>query len=181
MKAVGPGLLHKTEAGAVKLNLQGGEQTASAAREMAARLSATGQAPAGFLVQPMISGGVEMLIGVVHDRQFGPIVACGAGGVMVELLRDVSVWLTPLTRDDAAAMIRNLKTYPLLTGFRGAPACDVAALEDALLRVSEMVGDLPQIAELDCNPVVVLESGTAILDARVRVQAAEPPAPIGVR
>jgi len=117
----------------------------------------------------------------VHDPQFGPVVACGAGGVQVELLRDVSVRLTPLSREDASEMIRSLKTYPLLNGFRGAPQCDVTALEEGLLRVSAMVDDIPQIAELDCNPFVVLEHGAVILDARVRVRAVEPRPLLGVR
>jgi acyl-CoA synthetase (NDP forming) len=125
--------------------------------------------------------GVEMLIGVVHDPLFGPIVACGAGGVQVEVLRDVSVRLTPLSQQDASEMIRSLRTYPLLTGFRGSPVCDVAALEDGLLRVSAMVEDIPQIAELDCNPFVVNEHGAVILDARIRVTAVEPRPLPGVR
>jgi acyl-CoA synthetase (NDP forming) len=129
----------------------------------------------------MNSGGVEMLVGIAHDPQFGPVVACGAGGVFVELMRDVSVRLTPLTCDDASEMIRSLKSYPLLTGFRGSPVCDTAALEDGLLRVSAMVEDLPQIAELDCNPFVVCETGAVILDARVRVSAPEPPSLLGAR
>lgn len=122
-----------------------------------------------------------MLVGVVHDPQFGPVVACGAGGVQVELLKDVSVRLTPLSNEDASEMIRELKTYPLLLGFRGSLPCDVAALEDGLLRVSAMVEDLPQIAELDCNPFVVHETGASILDARIRVTAAAPRPLVGVR
>lgn len=95
-----------------------------------------------------------MIVDVVHDPQFGPIVACGAGGTQVELLRDVSIRLTPLAQEDASEMIHELKTYPLLTGFRGASVCDVAALRDGLLRLSAMVEDIPQIAELDFNPFV---------------------------
>lgn len=129
----------------------------------------------------MAGRGVEMLLGVVHDPQFGPVVACGAGGVQVELLKDVSVRLTPLSNEDAAEMIRELKTYPLLEGFRGSVAADVAALEDGLLRLSALVEDLPQIAELDCNPFVIHESGATILDARIRVTAAKPRALVGVR
>jgi acyl-CoA synthetase (NDP forming) len=181
LKAVAKGVLHKTEAGAVRLHLNGAHQVAAAAEEMAERLAAGGQPPTAFVVQQMISGGVEMLVGIAHDPQFGPVVACGAGGVLVELMRDVSVRLTPLTRDDASQMIRSLKTYPLLTGYRGSPVCDTAALEDGLLRVSAMVEDLPQIAELDCNPFVVLERGAVILDARVRVAALEAPPLFGVR
>ena len=129
----------------------------------------------------MADKGVEMLVGVVHDPQFGPVVACGAGGVQVELLRDVSIRLTPLSEEDASEMIRSLKTYPLLTGFRGSAVCDVTALENALLRVSAMVEDIPQISELDCNPLVVHERGATVLDARIRVSAVEPRPLLGVR
>ncbi|HWN98332.1 MAG TPA: GNAT family N-acetyltransferase [Blastocatellia bacterium] len=181
LKAVAAGVLHKTEAGAVRLHLNGARQVTAAAEEIAEKLAANGQPPTAFVIQPMISGGVEMLVGIAHDPQFGPVVACGAGGVFVELMRDISVRLTPVTRDDASHMIRSLKTYPLLTGFRGSPVYDVPALEDGLLRVSAMVEDLPQIAELDCNPFVVLERGAVILDARVRVAAIEPPPLFGVR
>ena len=181
LKVIAPGLVHKTEAGAVRLHLRGAEAVCQAAREMGERLSALGHSPSGFVVQRMAKGGVEMLVGVVHDPQFGPVVACGAGGVQVELLKDVSVRLTPLSNEDASEMIRELKTYPLLTGFRGSLPCDVAALEDGLLRVSAMVEDLPQIAELDCNPFVVHETGATILDARIRVTAVEPRPLVGVR
>jgi acyl-CoA synthetase (NDP forming) len=129
----------------------------------------------------MAQSGVEMLVGVVHDPQFGPVVACGAGGVQVELLRDVSIRLTPLSKEDASEMIRSLKTYPLLTGFRGAPASDVGALEEGLLRLSTMVDDLPQIAELDLNPFMLHQQGATILDARIRVAAVEPRPLLGVR
>lgn len=181
LKAIAPGVLHKTEAGGVRLGLRGADQVRSAAVEMTEHLASQGHSPIGFLVQRMAERGVEMLVGVVHDPQFGPVVACGAGGVQVELLRDVSIRLTPLSREDAAEMIMSLKTYPLLTGFRGSVPCDVAALEDGLLRVSTMIEDVPQIAELDCNPFVVHEHGAVILDARVRVQAAAPRPLIGVR
>jgi acetyl coenzyme A synthetase (ADP forming)-like protein len=176
LKAIAPGLVHKTEAGAVKLYLSGADAVRAAADEMSVRLN-----PSGFLVQQMARRGVEMLVGVVHDPQFGPVVACGAGGVQVELLKDVSVRLTPLANEDASEMIRELKTYPLLTGFRGSVPCDVTALEDGLLRVSAMVEDLPQIAELDCNPFVVHETGATILDARIRVTTVEPRPLMGVR
>jgi acetyl coenzyme A synthetase (ADP forming)-like protein len=181
LKVIAPGVIHKTEAGGVRLHLRGAEQVRAAATEMRDRLAAQGQIPSGFLIQRMAKSGVEMIVGVVHDPQFGPVVACGAGGVQVELLRDVSVRLTPLAREDASEMIRSLKTYPLLDGFRGSPVCDVAALEDGLLRVSAMVEDLPQIAELDCNPFVVQEEGAVILDARARVEAVEPRPLLGVR
>lgn len=181
LKAIAPGVIHKSELGAVKLNLKGRAQVSQVAHDMTDRLAQNGHVPTGFVVQRMAQPGVEMLVGVVQDPQFGPVIACGAGGVQVELLRDVSVRLSPLSKVDATEMIESLKTYPLLNGFRGAPVCDVAALQEGLLRVSALVEDIPQIAELDCNPFVVHEQGAVILDARVRIAAAKPARLFGVR
>ncbi|HZT05879.1 MAG TPA: acetate--CoA ligase family protein [Chloroflexota bacterium] len=169
LKGYAPGLVHKSEAGLVRLDLDGADDVRAAARAMASAMAASGAASPEFVVQRMAPRGVEMIVGLVHDSRFGPVLACGAGGVQVELLKDIAVRLTPLTREDASEMLRSLKTYPLLTGFRGARSCDVAALEDVLLRVSAMAEDLPQILELDLNPVVALAAGAIILDARVRV------------
>jgi acetate---CoA ligase (ADP-forming) len=181
LKAVAPNLVHKTEVGAVRLRLRGADQVERAALEMTERLAALGLQPTAFQVQRMAPAGIEMIVGLVHDRQFGPLVACGAGGTLVELLKDVAVRLTPLTAADAEEMVRSLKTFPLLEGFRGAPPGDLAALVDTLLRVSVLADDLPEIAELDCNPLLVLEQGAVILDARVRVEPATPPRPLGAR
>lgn len=181
LKVVVPNILHKTEAGGVRLNLPDPETSRAAATEMFERLAKTGQPPTGFIVQRMAKPGVEMILGVVHDPQFGPVVACGAGGTQVELLRDVAVRLAPISPAEAAEMIRGLKTFSLLDGFRGGPRFDVAALEDALLRLSALVDDLPQIAELDCNPFVVNEQDGQILDARVRVSEIESRPLLGVR
>ena len=173
LKAIAPGLVHKTEAGAVRLGLDP-NSVADAAREMAARLEHSGFSPTGFVVQRMAEPGIEMIVGVVHDRQFGPVLACGAGGTLVELLKDVSVRLTPVGERDAEEMVRELRTYPLLTGYRGGPAYDVRALIDAILRVAAMVEDLPQVAELDLNPILVHERGATIVDARIRVEPTAP-------
>jgi len=145
------------------------------------RVKAAGYATSGFLLQRMVPEGAEMLVGVAHEPRFGPIIACGAGGTAVELLGDVQFRLAPLSKEDAQEMVRSLRTYPLLTGYRGRPPYDVAALEDLLARVSALVQDLPQVAEMDCNPVIVFEQGIAIVDARVRVAAVPPPAPLGAR
>ena len=159
LKAVAPGLLHKSDVGGVRLHLAGPSVVTEAAADIAAAVrEATGSQPTGFLVQRMVPAGVEMLVGVVNDPQFGPTVACGAGGTLVELLRDVSVRLSPLTRGDATSMLRELRSFPLLEGYRGAPRCDVDALEDVLLRIGALAEDHPQIAELDCNPVMVSAS-----------------------
>jgi acyl-CoA synthetase (NDP forming) len=181
LKAIAAGLLHRSEAGAVQLGLAGAEQVRDAAAAMTERVERTGARITGYMVQRMAPRGVEMIAGVVHDKQFGPVVACGAGGVLVELLGDVNVRLTPLAREEAGDMIRGLKTYPLLSGFRGQPPADVAALEDALVRLSALAEDLPEIAELDCNPIIVHEHGATIVDARIRVEPAAPPRPLGAR
>jgi acetyl coenzyme A synthetase (ADP forming)-like protein len=181
LKAVAPRLVHKTEAGAVRLGLSGAEAVQAAATEMATAIAAKGYTVDGFLVQRMVDEGVELLVGVVHDASFGPVIACGAGGTAVELLKDVAVRITPLTDLDAAEMVRSLQTFPLLDGYRGAPRADVAALEDLLLRVSALVEAQPTIAELDCNPVKVLPDGVVVVDARVRVEAATPPLPLAAR
>jgi len=150
---------------------------------MAAAVAAAGHQVERFLVQRMVAAGVEMLVGVVNDPSFGPVVACGAGGTAVELLRDVAVRITPLTDVDAAAMVRSLATFPLLDGYRGAPPADVAALEDLLLRVGALVEAHPEVAEMDCNPVMVLPrgQGVVVVDARVRVEVAPPPLPLAAR
>jgi acetyl coenzyme A synthetase (ADP forming)-like protein len=171
LKGVAPKLIHKTEAKAVVLNLEGAAEVQKQAVEMAARIAAQGTTVEKFFVQQMVpSGGVEMLVGVVHDALFGPVVACGAGGTAVEVLKDVKVRITPLTDRDAHEMVTSLRTFPLLDGFRGAPKCDVAGLEDLLLRVAAMVEQHPEISEMDCNPVIVLPEGAVIVDARIRIE-----------
>ena len=161
----------------MELSLEGGAATTAAAEQMARQVGEAGHSPSGFLVQQMVPTGVEMLVGVVHDPLFGPVVACGAGGVQAELLQDVAVRISPLTDRDAREMIRSLKTFALLDGFRGAPKADVGALEDVVLRVGALVDNHPEIAEMDCNPVTVSRDGAIVLDARIRVQEAAPAGP----
>jgi len=177
VKAVAPGLVHKTELGAVALGVSGAVAVRETGERMAARLAEAGHAVSGFLVQRMAPEGVEMLVGVAHDPLFGPVVACGAGGVTAEVMKDVAVRITPLTDLDARAMVRTLRSYPLLEGFRGAPAANVGSLEDVLLRVGALVEAHPEVAEMDLNPVVVSPSGAVIVDARVRVEAVAPAGP----
>ena len=118
-----------------------------------------------------------MLVGVVHDPLFGPVVACGAGGIQAEILKDVAVRITPLTDRDARQMIRSLRTYPLLDGFRGTAKADVGALEDVVLRVGALVENHSEIVEMDCNPVIVSPEGALIVDVRIRVEEVAPPGP----
>jgi acetate---CoA ligase (ADP-forming) len=181
LKALGPDIVHKTDVGAVRLGLAGPDDVISAAKQMARRIDEAGLTLEGFLVQEMVTGGVEMLVGVAQDPLFGPVVACSAGGTAAELLRDVSVRIAPITDLDASELVRSLKTFPLLDGYRGAPKADVAALEEVILRVSTMVDAHPSIAEMDCNPVMVLPHGAVIVDARVRVQESAAPTPLASR
>ena len=178
LKAFGPEIVHKTDLGAVRLGLIGATAVTEAARDMSDRLASTGAPAEGFVVQEMVGGGIEMLVGVAHDPLFGPVVACSAGGTAVELVRDVSVRITPLTDLDAREMVRSLKTFPLLDGFRGAAKADVGALEEVILRVGEIVETHPEIAEMDCNPVMVLPHGALVVDARVRLRDVSPPQPL---
>ncbi|MGZ6697506.1 MAG: GNAT family N-acetyltransferase [Solirubrobacteraceae bacterium] len=179
LKAIVPGLLHKRDADAVRLGLHGASAVTRTARELRSALEAAGHEVDGFLVQEMAAPGVEMLVGVVADPRFGPVVACGAGGTAVEVLGDVQVRLAPVAAPEAAQMIRALRTFPLLDGFRGAPLADLGALEDVVVRVGALAAAHPEIAELDLNPVIASPTGAVVVDARVRVErpAGRPPYP----
>ncbi len=172
VKAIAPGLVHKSDAGAVRLGVRGAAAATRAANEIAELARAAGHEPTGFLVQEMAAEGVELLAGVATDPDFGPVVACAAGGRAVELLGDVQTRLAPVTADDAAEMIRALRSFPLLDGFRGAPRADVRAVEDVLVRLSALAGAHPEVAEVDCNPLIVGPAGAIVVDARVRVASA---------
>ena len=178
LKASAAGLLHKTDAGGVRLGLRGAKAVRAAAAAIEDAVARAGHALDGLIVQPMAPAGIELIVGVVNDHSFGPVLACGAGGTTAELIQDVAVRITPLTDVDAREMVRSLKTFPLLDGYRGARPCNVAAIEDVLLRVSAMVEAHPEIAELDCNPLIVTSDRAVIVDARIRLQAAERPAPM---
>ena len=158
IKADVPGLLHKSAAGAVELDLNGAGQVRAAVRrlraEFAGRLS-------GVLVEPMVVGGVETIVGVVQEPVFGPVVVFGLGGVATDVLGDRAARLAPLTVADADDLIHAIRAAAAL------PAHD--GLRDILLRVSQLAADLPQVAELDLNPVIARPDGVIAVDARVRV------------
>ncbi|RKQ88112.1 acyl-CoA synthetase (NDP forming) [Solirubrobacter pauli] len=165
LKGVAPGVVHKAQAGAVRLGLAGPTAVKRAAQDVAAKLEASGTPVGDFLVQRMAEPGVEMLVGVLADERFGPVVACGAGGGTAEVLGDVQVRLAPLAREDALDMISRLRSLALL---HRADA-DVEALADIAVRVGALADAHPAIAELDLNPVVASAEGAAVVDARVRV------------
>lgn len=166
LKAVGASLLHKTEHRALRLNLE----SRLAVRKAAAELTeALGDRMEGLLVQPMVNGGAEMMIGAINDPVFGHVVVCGSGGVLVDLLADSACRLHPVTDRDAREMVESLKGVRLLRGFRGAEPADEPAFRDAILRISALVGLCPEIEELDLNPVKVLPGGVSAIDVRVRI------------
>ncbi|HYH90113.1 MAG TPA: GNAT family N-acetyltransferase [Solirubrobacteraceae bacterium] len=174
LKAVAPGLVHKSDAGAVRLGLAGPTAVTRAAHEMTARLEAVGTHVQGFHVQRMAPEGTELIVGAVGDPAFGPLVACGAGGVAVELLGDVQVRLAPLGPRAADDVLRKLKTFPLLDGYRGRARADLGSLRDLVMRVGALAATHPAIAELDLNPVIATAEGALVVDARIRLEAPGP-------
>ena len=177
VKAVATGLVHKSDAGAVVLGLTGPTAVMHAARTMARRLKEAGTLVEGFHVQRMAPEGTELIVGAVGDPAFGPLVACGAGGVAVELLGDVQVRLAPLGMREADGMLRDLRTFPLLDGFRGRVPADIDSVRDLVLRVGALAATHPAVAELDLNPVIATADGALVVDARVRLEAPGPAAP----
>lgn len=172
LKATGPGLLHKTEHGGVRLMLDSADAVATAYREMAEHL---GHAMTGAVVQPMAAPGVEVIVGMHQDPQMGPVVLVGLGGTTAELLDDHREGLAPLTATEAREMVLGLRGAPLLTGYRGARPVDVDALVDTVLRMSRLADDLPEVAEVDCNPVIATPDGVVVVDARIRIDDHRPP------
>jgi acetyl coenzyme A synthetase (ADP forming)-like protein len=170
-KAIAPGLVHKSDVGGVALGLESALDVRLAVAAMRDRLTAAGYRLESVLLQRQVDGGLEALVGVVGDPTFGPLIVCGAGGVQVELLRDVSFRLPPVTDLDAAEMIDRLRARPLFDGYRGAPPADRAALVELLQKLSALVEELPELYELDLNPVKVQRpgEGAIVVDARVRV------------
>lgn len=172
VKAIAPGLVHKTDAGAVRLGLADPGAARAAAAELGAALRAQGIAPTGFLVQPMIGDGVELLVGALNHPSFGPLVLCGAGGTLAELLDDAATRLAPVGPNTAAELVGGLRIARLLAGWRGAPPCDTAAAIDAVARMATLIDDRPEIAEIEINPLIVGPGGATAVDLRVRLRAA---------
>ena len=162
IKADVPGLLHKTAAGAVELDLRGDDEVRAAMRRLHSNLSGR---MSGVLVEPMITGGVETIVGVVQEPVFGPVVVFGLGGIATEVLADHAARLAPLTGVDADDLIGSIRAARALLEHE----VDIPALRDVLLRASRLADDLPQVAELDLNPVIVRPDSAVAVDARIRV------------
>jgi len=177
LKAIAPDLVHKTEAGGVVTDIRTPEELGAAALDMGETVSRTrpdrtsSSAPLGFLVQEFVRGGREVIIGMLQDPSFGPLVMFGLGGIYVETLRDVVFRVPPLTDLDAQEMMLQIRGFRLLEGVRGEPPIDLQALAEVLQRFSQMVQELPEVAEIDINPFLVFPDGRnfCAVDARVRL------------
>ena len=179
LKAITPGLIHKTEAGGVILDLHTPEDLIAAAQKMTEDvkrhhpLSAVSDSSMGFLVQEYVRGGREVIVGMTHDPNFGPLVMFGLGGIYVETFKDVVFRVPPISDLEAREMIRQIRGYRLLEGVRGEPAVDLAALVEILERFSRLVEDLPQLAEMDINPLMVFPGAKDFRAVDIRVRLAE--------
>lgn len=167
MKLVSAEVVHKTELGAVLLDVTGAQAAAAGHAELLRRAAAVTAERPRVLITPMIRGGVETVIGAFRDAQFGPVVMFGLGGIFVEALDDVVFRLAPVRHGEAIDMTGEIRAHRLLAALRGRPAADVDALALVIVRVSQLMADRPEIAELDLNPVFALERGAAVADARI--------------
>jgi acetyl coenzyme A synthetase (ADP forming)-like protein len=174
LKVAAGELVHKTDVGGVRLGLLSGDEVTAAFEEMA---TALGTRMGGAVVQPMAAPGVETIVGIVQDPSFGPLVMFGFGGVATGLLGDRAFRLVPVTDRDAAELVLSVRAAPLLLGYRGAPPADLRALEDLVVRVGRLADELPEVAEMDLNPVIVSPSGVVAVDVKVRLQPAAPTEP----
>ncbi len=170
-KVVAEWVIHKSDVGGVLIGLESREEVARATDTLARRMKSIGIELAGVLLQREIRGGIEAMVGVTVDSNFGPMVVCGLGGVLVEVIKDVVFHLPPVSDLDARAMIGSLRTEKLLDGYRGTPACDREALVQVLQKVSALTEIIPELRDLDLNPVKVLEpgKGAVVVDARMRI------------
>jgi acetyltransferase len=173
LKIVSPDILHKSDAGGVKIKLRTDKEIRKAFDEII--INARDFNPhadiRGVLVSPMAPEGVEIIVGTKYDDQFGPVIMYGLGGIMVEILKDVAFRVLPITPTDAKRMIQETKSYPILSGARGKPPLDQKSIRKLLLLGSEIVEAYPEIMEMDLNPIIVHETGMSIVDARIILKA----------
>jgi len=169
MKIVSPEIIHKSDAGGVKVNLKSKAEVAEAFKSIVANAKKYNAKAdiKGVLVQEMAPNGIEVIVGAIKDAQFGQTVMFGLGGIFVEVLKDVTFRVAPITLDDAKEMITGLKAYPLLKGVRGQPPADTNAIAKILVNVSKLVMEYPEIKELDLNPIMAYAKGVATVDARI--------------
>lgn len=177
MKINSPDIVHKFDAGGVRLKIRSPEEAQAAYLEILSNARSFNPRARiqGVLVERMARGGVEVILGSTRDPRFGPICMFGLGGTFVEALQDVTFRLAPMWEISAEIMIRSIKAYKVLRGLRGLPPSDIEAIKDCILRLSQMVSDHPEIAELDINPLIVYPEGEGcvVADSRILLAAAE--------
>ena len=173
LKIVSPDVLHKSDAGGVKLGLNSKQEVAKAFDDIISAIKAHEPKAKieGVAVQNMARPGTEVIIGMYKDAQFGPVLMFGLGGIFVEVLKDVSFRIVPLTKRDAREMIKEIKGHPILEGYRGQEPANIGVLEDFLLKVSDFVERRPEIKELDINPIFAYSDGALAVDARVILES----------
>lgn len=169
LKIVSPDIIHKSDVGGVKLNILNKEQVSEKFKEI--QKSVHEKAPKarifGIIVQKMVPSATEVVIGALRDKQFGPVMMFGLGGIFIEIIKDVSFRIAPLNKDDALEMIKEIKGYSLLLGYRGSPKLDINAIADTIARISELMMNIDEIDQLDLNPIFVYTSGLVVVDARI--------------
>jgi acyl-CoA synthetase (NDP forming) len=174
LKIVSPDVIHKSDSGGVVLGLDNATQVGDAYNKImsAVKKHYPKAKIQGVSVQKMAKPGVEVIIGMTKDAQFGPVLMFGLGGILVEVLKDVAFRIVPLTRRDAHDMIKEIKGYPVLEGYRGQEPANISFLEDLLLKVSDFVDKNPEIKELDLNPIFAYKNRAVAVDARVILESA---------
>lgn len=175
LKIASPDIVHKSDSGGVKLGVANATQVGKAYSEIMSVIKQKypNAAIHGLAVQRMAPPGVEVIVGMSKDAQFGPVLMFGLGGILVEVLKDVSFRIVPVTRRDAAEMIREIKGYPLLEGYRGQEPADISALEELIVKVSQFVDQNPEMKELDLNPIFAYRDRAIAVDARIILETPE--------
>jgi acyl-CoA synthetase (NDP forming) len=174
LKIISPDVVHKSDSGGVKLGVPNATQVSKAYGEILVNVKKHYPKAKilGISVQKMAKPGVEVIIGMTKDAQFGPVIMFGLGGILVEVLKDVSFRIVPMTKRDAAEMISEIKGYPLLKGYRGQEPANIPYLEELIVKVSDFVDKNPEIKELDLNPIFAYKDGAVAVDARVILEPA---------
>lgn len=167
IKLVSPDVVHKSDVGGVKLDIEDDDGAGLAFEELDNVCKTRGYRFEGVLIERMAQRGIETIVGAKRDIQFGPVMMFGLGGIFVEVFKDVSFRVSPISDEDAKEMITELKAYPILKGIRGRPPSDIDSIAGLLVKVSKIMNELELVNEIDLNPVIVYERGFAIVDARI--------------
>jgi len=169
LKIVSPDIIHKSDVGGVKLNITDDEQLRRSYEALIddTRKNAPNAKIAGVLVEKMMPKSVEVVVGMIRDQSFGPTIMFGLGGVLVEIMKDVVFRIAPVSREESFDMIKKVKGYPLLVGYRGSMSLDIESLAELISNVSRIAMDIPEIDQMDLNPIIVYDKGLTVVDARI--------------